>query len=304
MYSNTHIPTHSRSGFSILMAIGTIGVLLIIVTSLAISYIRESKLSRYSYDEVLSSTAAEGEFEYAMLKVKNHRDGFQDATSSGELDGNLLDLTTPRSSGLRTEYNILASSTDELFTLSGGQHLIIPLFASTGSLALGATSLSPEYNMLTVNTTGVNISDLGSLSWTIVAMSGSESIAISGTGNITPSTIGAIRTKMSQCYDRSTGVIKSCTFLNPGDEELLYSYDESKTINDFLLTTLDPYFVFYNPDPGSIPVRLTSTTPFTLPTLTITATARKGDSSQVFRFIEDKGRYYDALKYGIYNTGI
>ena len=41
------------------MAIGTIGVLLIIVASLAISYIRESKLSRYSYDEVLSSTVAE-----------------------------------------------------------------------------------------------------------------------------------------------------------------------------------------------------------------------------------------------------
>jgi hypothetical protein len=54
-----------------------------------------------------------------MLKVKNHRDGFQDATFSGELDGNLLDLTTPRSSGLRAEYNILASSVDESFTLSG-----------------------------------------------------------------------------------------------------------------------------------------------------------------------------------------
>jgi hypothetical protein len=41
------------------MAIGTIGVLLIIVSSLAITYMRESKLSRFSYNEVLVSTAAE-----------------------------------------------------------------------------------------------------------------------------------------------------------------------------------------------------------------------------------------------------
>ena len=109
----------NSSGFSILMAIGTIGVLLILVTSLAINYIRESRLSRYSYDDVIASTAAEGEFEYAMLKARNHRDGFQDATSSGELDGNILDLSTPRSAGLHTQYNIVASSTGETFSLSG-----------------------------------------------------------------------------------------------------------------------------------------------------------------------------------------
>ena len=79
------------------MAIGTIGVLLVLVTSLAISYIRESRLSRYSYDEVIASAAAEGQFEYAMLKVRNHRDGFQDRVSSSESDGRMLDLSTPRS---------------------------------------------------------------------------------------------------------------------------------------------------------------------------------------------------------------
>lgn len=109
----------NSSGFSILMAIGTIGVLLILVTSLAISYIRESRLSRYSYDDVIASTAAEGEFEYAMLKTRNHKDGFQDATFSGELDGNILDLSTPRSAGLHAQYNIVASSTGQTFSLSG-----------------------------------------------------------------------------------------------------------------------------------------------------------------------------------------
>ncbi len=49
----------NSSGFSILMALGVTGVLLIIVASLALTYIRESRLSRYSYDEVLASTAGE-----------------------------------------------------------------------------------------------------------------------------------------------------------------------------------------------------------------------------------------------------
>ena len=106
-------------------------------------------------------------------------------------------------------------------------------------------------------------------------MSGSQSIAITGTGDITPSTIGSIRIKNSQCYERSTGSIKSCTFLASGDEELLYSYDESKTINDFLASIVDPYFILYNSDLVDLPVRLTSTSPFSLPTLTITATASK-----------------------------
>jgi hypothetical protein len=56
------------------MALGTIAVLLLIVTGLASTYMREMKLSRASYDEVVALGTAEGMFEYAMLKVRNHRE--------------------------------------------------------------------------------------------------------------------------------------------------------------------------------------------------------------------------------------
>jgi hypothetical protein len=129
------------------------------VTSLAISYIRESRLSRYSYDEVITSTAAEGEFEYAMLKIRNHRDGFDDATFSGELDGNILDLSTPRSRGLHSQYQISAASTGTTFTLSGSQHLIVPLFAATGTLLpISVVSKNPEYGTGVQHTIGLSIS--------------------------------------------------------------------------------------------------------------------------------------------------
>ncbi len=61
------------------MAIGIIAILMILVSGLAMTYLREMKLSRLSYDEVIASANAEGVFEYAMLKVRNHRDGFQDS---------------------------------------------------------------------------------------------------------------------------------------------------------------------------------------------------------------------------------
>lgn len=295
----------NTSGFSILMAIWTIGLLLIIVTSLAITYMRESKLSRFSYNEVLVSTAAEWAFEYGMLKVRNHKDWFQDGTFSGEIDGNILDLGTPRSKWLNTEYSISASSSHHDFFLSGWEYLIIPLFVSTGSTSLGVWSKSPVYNILSSNTSNLNIWGIGLFSWTIVGMSGSQNIAITGTGDISPSTQWHIRIKTSQCYSSIDGTTKSCLSLSPWDDEIVYTYDETKTIDDFLSSKRDPYFILYNANISTsnpIQVNFTSLSPFSLPTITLTAIAKKWDTSQIFQFIEDKSKYYDALKYGIYNN--
>jgi hypothetical protein len=121
-----------HKGFSTLMAIGTIATLLIIVVGLASTYIREMKLSRTSYDEVLAYANAEGMFEYAMLKVRNHREGFADIVTNSELDGKILVPTTERSKGMESSYSIEANSTDYTTSLEQNNHLILPLFSSTG----------------------------------------------------------------------------------------------------------------------------------------------------------------------------
>ncbi len=130
-------------------------------------------------------------------------------------------------------------------------------------------------------------------------MSGSQSIAITGTGDINTLTTGLIRIKSSQCYRKSDGTQISCTTLASGDEEIVYSYDETKSIVDFLSSSniTDPYFIYYNSSTVSNILHFTSTSPFALPKLTLTSTATLGDSSQLFQFTEDKGKYYDALKY-------
>lgn len=296
---------HSHSWFSILLAIGTIAVLLIIVTSLAIMYIRESKLSRFSYNEVIASTAAEWAFEYGMLKVRNHRDGFQDAISPVEPDGKLLEASTPRSAWLKTEYRIISSSMDHEFMIPNNEHLIVPLFASNvWLLPTALESKSPTTHTGITNTTGLSVTGIGGLHWSIIAMSGSENIAITGNSDINTTTSGLIRIKSSQCYKKIDGTQISCTLFAPGDEEIVYSYDKTMAIADFLSdpNITDPYFTIYNGSSAPATIQMRSASAFALPTLTLTATANIGDSSQVFQFTEDKWKYYDALKYGIYNN--
>lgn len=297
------------------MAMGVTGVLLIIVTSLALTYIRESRLSRFSYDEVLSSTAGEWSFEYGMLKIRNHKDWFQDLVWSVDPDGKIMALSTPRSEWLQAQYAIVASSTGKTFPVGIGQHLVIPLFISNESLITpgGIQSKNPGYNTGASNTSDLSISGIWNQSWTIVAMSGANSIAITGSGDIYPTKMGTIRIQATQCYDKDGNLWISPAFdplwnciwkysAAQSWETLAYSYDEYMDISSFLSSKIDPYFILQNSDISDINLTIKSLTPFSLPTATLTATATKWDSSQVFRFTEDKWKYYDALKYGVYNN--
>ena len=243
--------------------------------------------------------ASEWVFEYAMLKVGNHRSGFEDSTMSGDLDGNLLDLSKKISKWLQTEYQIIASSTGKTFTLSGGEHLIIPLFVSTGSDSIGVKSKHPGYNPNSTNTKDLSVWGISSMSWTIIWQHNGENVAITGWGEISPSTLGTIRTKEDQCFDANG----SNTLCNGLEAEILpYVFDTDKTIASFLETVKEPYLIIYNKFTIDINVNITALTPYSLPTTTVTSKSQKWQSSQIFQFTEDKWKYYDALKYGIYNN--
>lgn len=284
------------------MALGTIGVLLILVTGLATTYIRELKLSRTTYDEVIAEASAEGMFEYAMLKVRNHREGFADSVTSDDLDGKMLTLSTDRSKNLKSSYTIEASSTEYIFTVPSNTHLILPLFSSNESqIGTSGKSKNPQFNAGTSIVQWLEINGLDNLSWTIVAMSGSESVGITGSGNIDANKIGTIRHKDTRCNNSNGDEIFCETFWVA--EEIPYFYDEEKGVSDFLTTWIvDPYIIIYNSDPSpkDMIIKTNPSTPFALPTLTVTSIAQKNDTLQTFRFVEDKSRYYDALKYGVY----
>ncbi len=300
-YSSTR--TSSRSAwFSTLMALGTIAVLLLIVTGLASTYMREMKLSRASYDEVVALGTAEGMFEYAMLKVRNHREWFADIVDHTDIDGNILIPITDRSKNMKSSYSIKASSNDYTVKLHPNNHLILPLFTSTGSYISGL-SRNPQQELWSENTQELSVS-LGQTSWTIIAMSWSESMWLTGSGDITPVTLGNIRKKVSRCYSHHNATEIPCGQLNLllWDEELEYFYDESIVVSDFMRMVSSPYLMVFNTTNTPQQIHIQSRNMFALPTLTIRSEAQKNNSLQVFEFTEDKSKYYDALKYGIYNN--
>jgi len=95
-------------------------------------------------------------FEYAMLKVRNHREGFQDIVSGDQIDGGMLVPTTLRASGMRSQYEIMGQSSDDIFSVLPDQHLVVPLFVASGVL-ISSTSRDPRYNTDIQKTEELNI---------------------------------------------------------------------------------------------------------------------------------------------------
>lgn len=296
--------SRNTSWFSTLMALGTIGILLIIVVWIANLFINELRLSRISYDEVVAYAGAEWAFEYGMLKVRNHREWFQDTLNFSEPDWTMLNLLSDRSKNMKVSYSIESASSDKRFTVLPNEHLIIPLFSSKEDPIIPWwTSKKPHKNTEVSKVVNLSVDGIEGLKWTIVAMSGSESTWLSWEDNILPSSLWQIREQAAECYD-SNGEPQLCTITY--EEKLEYFWDRELKVSEYLSDSdiTDPYLMIFNSENSSKVIRITTDqdTPFSLPEMTIEASAKKNQSLQVFRFKEDHSKYYEALKYGIYNN--
>ncbi len=318
----TTLYTSSRKWFTILIALWTIGILLIIVTSLASIYINEMKLSRMQYNNILAYAQADGAFEYAMLKIANHRDGFQDAMLWGDPDSSIFSGSTARTENTSVRYTIESQSRDQLFTLSWWSHLILPLFSGTGNALAGSrTSIDPRYTDMVQKISVLQlqwiwIPNLNELSWSIVALSGSENIGIAWTGAIDSiATRWIMRLRSIDCYDKDGNKWPSSALDQFGNctgaysesqswETVEYTYDTEVAVRDFLWKSeyQNPYLLLYDSWTTDLPIRIVTDHPFTLPSLRVTTEARKWNSMQWIEYREDKSKYYDALRYGIYSN--
>lgn len=116
------------------MALGTTGVLLVLAVGLANVFLSEMRINKMVYDGILAYSTAESTFEYAMLKVKNHREGFEDRLTATDIDSNLLSGNSPRTKDIKMTYEMSAQSVSRSFILSGGEYLILPLFVGQDNL--------------------------------------------------------------------------------------------------------------------------------------------------------------------------
>lgn len=306
-----HYSLTSKKGFSIIVALATTGILLVIVAGIATLALGEMRLTRLLYDDILTENRAEWAFEYAMLKVKNHREGFADTMSAEDIDAVLFSGSTDWTRTIKTSYTIEANTGSAIFTLWENSHLIVPLFtANSTALSLTGTSKDPRYspwvNRATTLTLDTNWADI---SWSIVAMSGSESVSLAWSGEIDGNEAGTMRLRGEECFSNDWSRV-DCNDLNQVAESLQYFYDRTGSVSDFLggggkfagMSITDPYLMIFN---NGTEANVTISTPgslYALPTLTVTALSEKAKSRKILRFTEDKSRYYDALKYGVYNN--
>lgn len=244
----------SHKWFSILMALGITAILMIAVTSLATIYIKEYKISRLSYDEVLSEWVVEWMFEYGMLKIRNHADGFADEVSSfsGDLDANMFKLSTPRSEGMNMKYTIEANSTTKEFTIGSGSFLTIPLFIGTDDrIESSKESFKPNIWEKIKITEWLQIEGLDdNIHWTISATDeNGKNIWLQGKWNIDNSELWELQLTNYYCVYFINGTKREFNSSIPclegtdtdatsyqmatDKEELQYSYKIQDTVGNF-----------------------------------------------------------------------
>jgi hypothetical protein len=122
-----------------------------------------------------------------MLKVRNHREGFEDSMKNDDIDALIFSGSSDRTKNTKTTYTIEAQTKDHTFAIGVNQHLILPLLSADGELlSSGKSSKNPTYSsgILQVRSLSLDGTNLSDITWSIVGMSGSENVSLSGTGGI------------------------------------------------------------------------------------------------------------------------
>lgn len=292
---------------------------MIIVIGMVEVFLSEMRLSRYQYDYILASEQVEWAFEYAMLKVTNHRDGFQDELTEADLDQILFSGSTDRTVNNTVSYKIQAQTNSYTKNILPWDYLIFPLFAGTDEyIVAGKPSRNPSFSSgsivaenfrMSLSTTPENVY------WSIIAMSWSQNTSLSGTGEINGAEIGTSRMVGIECFNNLWNPValvnNQCPpgIIASGGEELQYFYDTNSNVEDFLKSypshqVKDPYFFVFNKWGAAVDMNFQSNAshPFALPDLTVIVEAKKWKAVQTIRFHSDKSKYYDGLKYSLYDT--
>lgn len=286
-------------------------------------FLTEMRLSRYQYDYILANEQVEWAFEYAMLKVGNHRDGFQDEVTESDLDQILFSWATDRTTNNKITYHIYAQTWNLRESILPGDYLIFPLFSGNDDyIVSGKPSKLPTISSGSIIVDNFRMSlstNPENIYWNIIAMSGAQNVSLSWTWEINGTEKGVSRLMWVECIDNLgwsvAPVNNSCpqAIIAAGWEALQYFFDQESNVEDFLKVhgvwvnarqVQDPYFLVFNKwaTPVNLTIQSNPSNPFALQNLTIIVEAKKGKAIQTIRFNSDKSKYYDGLKYSLYDT--
>ncbi|MDD2565295.1 MAG: hypothetical protein PHZ26_00955 [Candidatus Gracilibacteria bacterium] len=289
----------NKKGFSVIIALLITAFLIILSSGILTIVVQETKNTRLVFNAISTYAGAEGTTEYALLKIKNHGEGFQDniIENSNDNDINLFakNINNITLKDQKISYSIENYSKNYIGHINKGDFEIIPLFYDEGQ-KISPNSKNP--NVLTSNFIKANsfkLSGSGNYLWNIIGnnLSG-VTFGITGSGTISK-TIGTGYTGLNELMGIQKEILDDSDVL--GDVKKIKL--STKSIGDFLDENENNYLIIYSN--SDLDYSLESEEGFSLPKLKVTASSRINDFKQNLEFSEDKNKYFDALKYSLFS---
>ncbi|MDD2487602.1 MAG: hypothetical protein PHS92_04510 [Candidatus Gracilibacteria bacterium] len=292
---------NNKSGFSVIVAILITAFLVILSSGVLFLVLKENSNTRIVYNTISSYAGAEGALEYGLLKIKNHKDGFEDnivftgshpSYLGSDHDSKLISSDTANivfGKDAMIEYEMDNFGKSYTGTIGSGSYAIIPLFGDSGSL-MQIRSKNPNVETDIIDKTlHLNVSSSLGVVWNII---GNDSVngntfGIAGSGSsFNDMSDGELKTEVNnaattQAIDFSGGVVRIGNFLN--------TYESN-------------YLILYNQNTSEVEYNINSTEGFSYPEISIISTASIGDYKQNISFKQDKSEIFELLKYSFFNN--
>ena len=296
-------------GFSTIIALLLTGFLVTLAAGILFLFLSENRINQSLFSGTAAYHASEGALEYALLKIKNHREGFSDTLALMSSEGELLKNNTAREA--KIGYDIVATGTSYSGAIAPESFDIIPLFYENGKVLTvenGKPWKDPRNPMKNstpnafddrISASDFELQILGGdrIVWNVIGNGASgQTFGISGIvyftlpgtlpqgvpaqqGNITRTSLGMFRK-----YDGGA------------------TSETTKSIQSFLGAYVENYLVLYNPSSTYVKYSIASkdATSFTFPKTQITASGKVGNSIINLQMSEDRSRLYDILKYSLF----
>lgn len=283
----------SKSAFATILAILLMAFLVIIASGILFLFVAEHRTNRSLYDGFSSLAGAEAGAEYALLKIKNHREGFQDALSFNADEGR-FDASSEIRRPLAFDYEISAFATNHTGTLAPGGMEIVPLFFDKGeafSVTSGRTFKNPNRASSDVEETSqFTLASDGEIAWNLL---GSDALGatfgLTGTGSPGRNVGNSVAAQVTDGIRR---------YELSGETSF-----ETVGIGDFLNRYSDVYLIITNPGASPVSYALESDNGFSTPEIGVAAAGKAGKNVSRIEFKESRSRHFDALRYSIFDTG-
>lgn len=299
---------HDTGGFSTILALLLTGFLVTLTAGILFLFLSENRINQSLFSGTAAYHASEGALEYALLKIKNHREGFSDSLWLKQSEWAVLENSTARDA--KIGYEIIATGTAYSGTLTPDSFEIIPLFYEAGKTLKtedGKPWKDPRNPMNEIPPKSFD-SRISTPNFTLNIMSGDRAVwNVIGNEDLVGTTFGIswilYRTAPStvtpwvQSQVGNIDISSMGTFRKYNGGILT---ETTKNIGAFLGTYVENYLVLYNPSAVPMEYTISASTPFTLPKTQIVASGKLGDSIINLQMTEDKSRLYDILKYSLF----